>query len=362
MVKSWRVPSIKTINELAGTNGLSVISTFAGAGGSSTGYKWAGYDMRVAAEFMPEAIASYKANAPSTHILTGDIRDLSGWHFMNLAGLNPGELDVFDGSPPCKSFSMNGKREAAWGKEVHYSKGTSQRSDDLFGEYLRLVAEMRPKVCVAENVPGMVQGAAAGYFKEVCVTLAGLGYRVEARRLNARQLEIPQQRQRLIFVAVREDLDRAPAFPRPFGRQITVGEAIADLPKEPLRELYQMYGADTRTYMAWWHSDVLKEKGCFSAAYKKLGWSGPDEKSRFNWIRVPPNAPCPAVTAQTPTLFHWDQPRTFSIPEIKRVCSFPDDFALSGNFRDQWERLGRAVPPKLMFHVADTIAREVFDK
>src|SRR5207248_5858022 len=130
------------------------------------------------------------------------------------AGLTAGEVDVMEGSPPCASFSTAGKRQAGWGQVRPYSD-TRQRTDDLFFEFARLVRGVRPKVFVAENVSGLVKGTAKGYFKEILRALKGCGYRVEARLLDAQWLGVPQVRQRIIFVGVREDLGVGPAFPKP---------------------------------------------------------------------------------------------------------------------------------------------------
>ncbi len=127
--------------------------------------------------------------------------------------MKAGELDLFDGSPPCASFSTAGKREAGWGKVKDYSD-TKQRTDDLFLEYVRLLRGLQPKVFVAENVSGLVKGVAKGYFLEILAALKASGYRVTCRVLDAQWLGVPQQRQRTIFVGVREDLGLDPVHPK----------------------------------------------------------------------------------------------------------------------------------------------------
>ena len=88
---------------------FKVISTFSGAGGSTTGYKLSGAKVLVANEFVEAAIDSYKANYPDTIILPGDIKELTGKDFLDAAGIGVGELDILDGSPPCSAFSVAGK-------------------------------------------------------------------------------------------------------------------------------------------------------------------------------------------------------------------------------------------------------------
>jgi DNA (cytosine-5)-methyltransferase 1 len=196
-------------------NGYNVISTFSGCGGSSLGYKMAGYKVLWANEFIPAAQEVYKINHPDTILDTRDIRTVSGSDILEAINMRPGELDLFDGSPPCASFSTAGKREDGWGKVKKYSD-TVQRTDDLFYEYVRLITEIQPKVFVAENVSGLVKGSAKGYFLDILSALKSAGYRVSCKLLNSQWLGVPQARQRTIFIGVREDINIAPIHPDPF--------------------------------------------------------------------------------------------------------------------------------------------------
>lgn len=223
----YRVPSMEEIGALP-WNGFRVISTFAGCGGSSLGYRMAGFRVLWANEFIPAARECYLLNArPGTIVNGTDIRKLSPEQVMEEAGIARGELDVFDGSPPCASFSTMGKREAGWGKVKKYSD-SAQRTDDLFFEYARMIDGIQPKVFVAENVSGLVKGTAKGYFKEILARLKGCGegYVVEAKLLDAQWLGVPQARQRLIFMGVRRDLGKKPVFPRPLSFRYSVRDAI----------------------------------------------------------------------------------------------------------------------------------------
>lgn len=182
-------------------NGFNAVSTFSGCGGSSLGYKMAGFKVLWANEFIPAAQEVYRLNHPSTILDTRDIRQVQPQDILDAIGMKPGELDLFDGSPPCASFSTAGKREAGWGKVKAYSD-TKQRTDDLFFEYARLLRGIQPKVFVAENVSGLVKGTAKGYFKLILEELKGCGYNVKAKVLDAQWLGVPQMRQRLIFVEI----------------------------------------------------------------------------------------------------------------------------------------------------------------
>lgn len=161
----YAVPSMGEIDKIK-KNGLKVISTFTGAGGSCLGFKMAGFETIWASEFVPAAQEVYELNFPGVPVNTGDIRDLSPKDLLDEAGISAGEADVMEGSPPCASFSTAGKREKFWGEKVSYSE-TTQRVDDLFFEYVRILEGVQPKVFVAENVSGLIKGKSKGYFKEI---------------------------------------------------------------------------------------------------------------------------------------------------------------------------------------------------
>ena len=331
-------------------NGYTAVSTFSGCGGSSLGYKLAGYRVAWANEFVPAARETYLANFPTTIVDARDIRTIDPAEILAAIGRGVGDLDLFDGSPPCASFSMSGKREAAWGKVKAYSD-TKQRVDDLFFEYARLLRGLQPKVFVAENVSGLVKGTAKGYFLEILASLRACGYEVAAKLLNAEWLGVPQVRQRLIFVGVRADLVErygvAPIHPKPLPYRYTLRDAFADLdaPIEPEASI-------TRFAIGREWANVLP--GTTSDKYINL--------ARASFGKPSPTVTQTAGISGAAGVTHPSEPRKYSIAELKRVCAFPDDFALTGTYRQQWERLGRAVPPVMMSYIGSTIAREILDR
>jgi len=172
----------------------TVISLFAGCGGSSLGYSMAGYRELLAVEWDDHAVATFMLNFPDVPVYHGDIAKLSVDECLRLAGIGPGELDVLDGSPPCQGFSTAGKRKMDDGR------------NQLFREYVRLLRGLQPKVLVMENVSGMVKGKMKLIFVDILKDLKSSGYHVSARLMNAMYYGVPQSRQRMIFVGVREDL------------------------------------------------------------------------------------------------------------------------------------------------------------
>lgn len=332
-------------------NGFRVASTFSGCGGSCLGYRMAGFRVVYANEFIEEAQRTYKANHPDSFLDTRDIRIVKPRDILEKAGVNRGELDLFDGSPPCSAFSTAGKREAGWGKVKTYSD-KAQRVDDLFFEYVRLVDGIRPKVFVAENVSGLVKGTAKGYFKRILAALREPGYRVSCRVVDAQWLGVPQMRQRTIFVGVRDDLGIEPAHPQPLPYRYTVGEAVEGLPASGEAKYFK-HGTDTHRY--WF---ATKSGNDLSIACHQL--TGKD--SFRTHYKQSQNRPANTITQGTQQLYHWAEPRTLTLSELRRIGGFPDDFKLTGDFSQQWERIGRAVPPIMMSHIAATIRDQILKR
>jgi len=344
----YLVPTMEEIRNLP-WNGYTVASTFSGCGGSCLGYRMAGFKVVYALEFIPEAQRTYKANHPDSYLDTSDIRDLQPEQLLERAGVAKGELDILDGSPPCSAFSTAGSREKGWGKVKDYSDG-AQRVDDLFYEYARILEGVQPKVFVAENVSGLIKGTAKGYFKRIIQALRDCGYDVSCRVLDAKWLGVPQSRERTIFIGVRNDLNIAPVHPKPFPYVYNAGEACKGI-TPPTDDEYKELTPDTETYK-YWHL-VTPGSNYQEAVAKKTG-----KASFFSHRRLHPRKPSPTVSANA-CLYRWDKPVFMSIPEVKRLCGFPDDFSLTGGFMKRWERMGRAVPPLMMKQVAHTIDKEI---
>ena len=404
----YQVPSMVDIAALE-PNGRKVISTFSGCGGSSLGYRMAGCHVVAANEFVPAAQEVYRMNAsPSTILLPDDIRTMSGQDFLQAVGLDVGELDIFDGSPPCASFSAAGKRSGGWGQVKKYSD-TAQRVDDLFYEYARVLKEIQPKAFIAENVDGLVRGESKGYFKMIYRELEQCGYQVAAAVLDASRLGVPQARKRLIFMGLRNDLRAQLRYPTPLPYRYTLRDALR---RNEARTARRNYGGDrieldkpcptiaTHSDEFWMLDESVTDpetardlrRKWGDEAYDKLirtlyddetnhhiGFTryaiGPEWKPLkqgessaryFQLVRPSYSKPCPTVTATggsvgAASVTHPSEPRKFNLQELRRICSFPDDFILAGSYEQRWERLGRSVPPVMMKAIATTMC-EILDE
>jgi DNA (cytosine-5)-methyltransferase 1 len=325
------IPSLKRIN--AKEKKFKAISFFSGCGGSSTGLKLAGFNVLYANEFVKEAVAIYKVNHPGTYVDSRDIRSIDPQEVLKIIKLNVGELDYLDASPPCSSFSSAGIKDKGWGQKRKYSGNTFQRTDDLFFELTRMVNHIQPKIVCAENVPGLIKGKAKGYFVEFLSTLQGCGYVVEAAILDASFYDVPQKRKRLIFIGVRNDIAKLgfrPCFPDPNPYIIKVSELYPEI--VGIRNPHAMrYDSSQRPFPT-----ITASCGTVTETAKFSCGGFVELKS--------------------------GERRKLTIPELLRISSFPIDFKLTGTFAEQWERVGRAVPPMLMYHVASAIKHKILRK
>lgn len=342
----YLVPSMQEIADVP-KNGLKIVSTFSGCGGSCLGFEMAGFEVLWANEFVAAARHAYQENHLGVHVDPRDIRQIKPEEILAKCGLKRGELDVLEGSPPCAAFSTAGKTSEGWGKVRKYSD-VEQRVDDLFWEFTRILSGLRPKVFIAENVAGLVRGVAKGYFKRIIAEMS-IGYVVQAQILDAQWLGVPQVRKRVIFQGIRDDLYRAGMrhrFPRALPKKISIKTALWDCPSSVDVE----------------DEGVSIVGTALEAEWRKLRY-GQESEKYFSLKRSDPEKPCYTITASggssrsIAAITHPDEPRKFSIPELKRLCSFPDDFDLSGgDYAQRYERLGRSVPPLMMRAVAQQVA------
>jgi DNA (cytosine-5)-methyltransferase 1 len=306
----------------------TVISTFAGCGGSSLGYKLAGFKELLAVEWDDNAVETFKLNFPDVPVYHGDIGKLSGQECMKLANIKPGELDVFDGSPPCQGFSTAGKRKF------------DDPRNSLFKEYARLLKELQPKVFVMENVTGMVKGVMKQAYLQIVKTLRECGYQVRGEVLNAMYYNVPQSRQRVILIGVRNDLGIQPSHPQPQTKPIVLREALKNVLPGDTPQLCPKY-----LKMA----PKIKAGECAADYDPGKGFQ--------NLVRPYWNKVCFTLTKMNPgngrgTPLHPTENRSLSISEAKRISSFPDDFVFVGPFIEKWARIGNSVPPNLMRAIA----------
>ena len=352
---------------------LTAVGSFSGCGGSSLGLRLAGFRVPYAIEFVPAASETYAANFPDAYVDRRDIREVIPAEILDRLGLERGELDLFEGSPPCASFSNAGKGTALHGQVKKYSD-TKQRTDDLFFEWLRLLAGLMPRAFVAENVPGMLRSSTiADYAWKVSETLSKLGYRVRAGVLNACHYGVPQDRRRLFFVGVREDVETDPYFPPTLAPAPahTLRQALDSVPRTEDEEADRAAVSIERFAIGrLWRSLVVdgvdrakidRDRREEEARAKRDGRDAEAMAKDYFSLAVPDlDRPCPTLTATAGSLgaasvVHPREPRKFTPGECLAISAFPSDFELTGTVEQRIERVGRAVPPPLMRAVAETL-------
>lgn len=303
-------------DEVLRVSEFTYLSTFAGCGGSSLGYKWAGGHGVAAVEFDHNAAETYRLNFPGVPVIERDIATVTAEELLTLTGLGIGQLDVLDGSPPCQGFSTAGKRQL------------DDPRNSLFREYVRLIDGLQPKVFVMENVSGMVKGKMRLAFKVIMGCLKATGYTVRCKLLNAMYFNVPQSRERLIWIGVRPDVGREPTFPKAQGRPVTVREAIGHLPVgEPERHAAHM----RQQWETWAHH---------------IG--------SYYSIRLDPDKPAPTIT-RAPLMWRYDCFRRITLEEAALLGSFPAGYRWHGKPVDVHQRIGNCVPPRFMQAIAEHI-------
>jgi DNA (cytosine-5)-methyltransferase 1 len=338
---AWHLSDLASVPQ----NGIKVMSTFACGGGSSMGYKRAGCEIVAANDIDPEMAWHYKHNLRSPLYYLCPIRDLLK------ADLPPElfQLDILDGSPPCSTFSMAGSREDAWGKKKQFREGQAvQVLSDLFFDYLDLVERLKPKVAIAENVKGMILGNAKGYTKLVIERFRAIGYRPQLFLLNAADCGVPQRRERVFFVAIRNDIDAPPLKIAPKHRWVSAGEACQDLQVLTQEELIET--AATASDKKWWPKT---EPG---SDYGVAAMRETDKPTGFSIKRIDGDIPSNTLVSSEP-LRHWSECRRLTFREWKRLGSFPDDYHAKTDKIGKY-MIGMSVPPKM----TEQVARAVIDQ
>lgn len=322
-------------------NGLKVLSTFSCGGGSSYGYKLAGFDVLGNVEIDEKINAMYVKNHRPKYNFRMDIRD-----FNQLPSL-PEELkdlDILDGSPPCSTFSTAGSRERAWGVEKRFREGQKKQVlDDLFMEFMQTVKRLNPKVVVAENVDGMTKGKAKYYITMVIEEFRKLGYEVQLFRLDAEFMGVPQRRVRIFFIANRMGFPQLKI--QPSERPILYGE-IASRKARPISKSSKAYGL--------MKYNLRPGDRSIADINERLYGKQTSFNSQIIWF----NKVCSTITANGS--FYREDLCYVPEKDIISASTFPQDYDFNGN-PPQYV-CGMSVPPLMMAYIAKQIYAQWFTR
>lgn len=321
----------------------TVFSCFACGGGSTMGYKLAGFDVIGCNEIDPEMMEVYKANHNPKYAFLEPIQT------FKLRTDLPKELyslDILDGSPPCSSFSVAGNREKDWGKEKKFREGQAKQVlDTLFFDFIDLAKKLQPKVVVAENVKGLLLGEAKSYVRQIYREFDLAGYYCQHWLLDASKMGVPQRRERVFFICLRKDLAE------PFLEQVymfTVKPKLELEFNEPEILFRDIQFKDEGKLCEWkgkWMWDKIPF-GSYSQVHPKQHY--------FGAIKVNPDAVCPTVVSNTGSeLFDYRENRHLSKEQLSQVGTYPVDYDyLNVPFK---YLIGMSVPPVMMAQIATEI-------
>lgn len=376
-VLKFKPYSIEDVKKESKKELFTVVSTFAGGGGSSTGYRLAGGKVLLINEFVPEAVKTYSENFPDTPTDNNDIRKITrsgkgqqgviDW--LESYGIK--EYDILDGSPPCSTFSIAGKGEEKNDKEdVKYSDVTQSRIGYLIHEWVYLANCTLPKVCVLENVPEI---QTSDIFRNALIRLRR-NYLCHTRTLSSNHFGVPQKRRRTIVIAIRKDICKKldiqneeeilSVYPKESSYENTISDAFEGVQVNEEEEEYLL--EKCRKSVAY---EVISKIQFDPPYVYRLNFTNPRFKNMyFNTNRASWYKPCSTLT-QTGNqsdglggIYHPSKNRKFTLNEMKRIFSLPDDFKLTGTFDQRAERICRMVPPFMMKHISQSIYEKVLSK
>jgi DNA (cytosine-5)-methyltransferase 1 len=361
---------------------LTAVDLFCGAGGLSEGFRQAGYHILAGLDLDAAAGRTFVATHPEAAFFCKRIQDVTVRELLDTTRLEAGELDVLVGGPPCQGYSV-----------YNHQRGVHDPRAGLFKEYLRLVAGLRPRWLVMENVSGLTSIAGGGIIREIEDGMHALGYEVNWRILRAEEYGVPQERRRIVFVANR--LGAENAFPSPthgpnLKQFVTIWDAISDLP--PLVNGDKVGASRYATKPA---NDYQRElrKGVKALTNHSAPKLAPVNEARMkhipaggSWRDIPfnllpegmkrakrsdhtkrygrPRKGDLSCTILTKCDVHWgayihpEQDRALTVREAARLQSFPDTFEFEGSRTEQYVQVGNAVPPILGRSIAKAILEE----
>lgn len=323
----WNLSDIKTDKD------VKVFTTFSCGGGSSMGYKRAGFKVIGNVEIDPKINEMYVKNFHPEYNFCMDLRDFNKMDVPEeLIG-----IDILDGSPPCTTFSMSGKREKTWGKEKKFREGQAMQTlDDLFFVFLDTVEKLKPKIVIAENVTGIVLGNAKGYCNQIVKRFHELGYDLQIFKLNAARMDVPQTRERIFFIANNQGYGKLNLNfnydPIPFGRirgedGLEVGgevlKALLDKAKKQDKKIGDIYARYNNGKLKYFDSTILHDEDV-----------------------------CCTLTSGGVNYRYYDKKRCTD-NDYRNIQTFPQDYDFCGNSAQYV--CGMSVPPNMMANIATEV-------
>ena len=342
---------------------LKVIDLFCGCGGFSYGFQQGGFEVVFGVDIWADATKTFAHNFPNAHTLTEDILDINAEFILDKANLAEAEVDVIIGGPPCQGFSVSGKRMI------------DDPRNALYKAFVNIVDEIRPKIFIMENVPGIMRLYGGRIKDEVLTDFATLGYNMDLRLLSSENYGVPQRRKRVFFAGINTDrIKNTLLFPFPEGsfgegkeNVITCEDAISDLDFLPIdralgeeieyvipalndyQKLMRLESKMIKNHSITIHKErtrdiisLVPDGGNYKNLPKHLQGT---RKVNIAWTRMNSKKPCFTIDTGHNHHFHYKENRVPTVRESARIQSFTDVFEFIGIKTSQLKQVGNAVPP-----------------
>ena len=327
------------------------IELFAGAGGLALGVEKAGFNTLGLIEFDKDAADTLKKNRPNWNVINDDIANISCLDLEKYFSIKKGELDLLSGGAPCQAFSYAGKRLG-----LEDARGT------LFYHYALFLEKLQPKMFLFENVRGLLTHDHGKTYSTMLDIFTRAGYTIDKQVLNAWNYGVPQKRERLITIGIRNDLvgKTEYRFPKAHSYKPVLRDVLLDCPDGPgvpygekKRKIFELVPAG-----GYWRDidpAIAKE-------YMKSCW---DMEGGRTGILRRMSMDEPSLTVLTSPSqkqterCHPLEARPFTVRENARCQTFPDDWEFCGNVSSQYKQVGNAVPVNLAYDIAKEIANSI---
>lgn len=353
----------------------SIVDLFCGCGGFSQGFFQADYNVLLGIDSWKDATQTYSYNFRDTKVVNGDITEISGQKITSIIGDSSDEIDVIIGGPPCQGFSLSGKRMI------------NDPRNKLYKSFVDIVDQIKPKIFVMENVPGLIRLFNGKVKDEVIDDFSELGYNVAYKVLSAEKYGVPQIRKRVFFVGInREKIKNTQEFTFPnetHGDEFfllpinTCEDALSDLDFlsdeevvlddinykiEPTTNYQKMIRKDSKvisSHVITLHTSRTREiinlvpnGGNYKSLPENLQST---RKVNIAWTRMNSAKACFTIDTGHNHHFHYRANRVPTVRESARIQSFPDKFKFLGGKTSQLKQVGNAVPPLL----AEALAKQI---
>lgn len=322
---------------------ITSIELFAGAGGTAIGFENAGINHILLNEWDANAVKTLKNNRPKWNVIGGDVAEIK---FKGI------KADIVQGGFPCQAFSYAGKK-----------MGFEDVRGTMFFEFARCVTEVRPKIAIGENVRGLLRHENGRTLDTMVKIMEDLGYRVQYKVVRSQYLDVPQKRERLIIMAIRNDLKIPFIFPKEQDYTISIKEALKNCPKSS----GQKYPEKKKKILSqippggYWRDLPIKLQKEYMGASYYMGGGKTGMARRLSWDEPSLTLTCSPAQKQTERC-HPEETRPLTVREYARIQTFPDEWKFEGSTASQYKQIGNAVPVNLGFHIGKCLVAMLENK